>query len=154
MSKKGKRLREFEKNNRQFNVSDARKQRQERHKEIRQRRELKENDIEKNPAAEKHRRKKNKITNVRRFITGVIILIVITSVGVSAVKMIKLINERNRLLETNQKLIEMKEDLTEEMNQVDSAEYMEQQARKELKMIKNGEILFIVSDEQDEKSKQ
>lgn len=36
------------------------------------------------------------------------------------------------------------------MDQIDSAEYIEQQARKELKMIKSGEILFLVSDEQGE----
>lgn len=150
MSKKGKRLREFEKNNRQFNISDARKQRQERHEAIRQRRNLRMTESEEITAVRKHGKKKNKITNVKRFLAGVIILIVITSVGVSAIKMIKLINERNSLLETNQKLIEMKEDLTSEMDQVDSAEYMEQQARKELKMIKSGEILFIVSDEQEE----
>ncbi len=34
---------------------------------------------------------------------------------------------------TNNRLTELKEDLTAEMDQIDSAEYIEQQARKELK---------------------
>ena len=37
MSKKGKRLREFEKNNREFNISEAQRQRQERHRATRER---------------------------------------------------------------------------------------------------------------------
>jgi len=80
----------------------------------------------------------------------VIILIFITSIVVSAVKILKLKSERDKLLETNNRLTELKEDLTAEMDQIDSAEYIEQQARKELKMIKSGEILFLVSDEQGE----
>lgn len=78
-----------------------------------------------------------------------IILIFITSIVVSAVKILKLKSERDKLLETNNRLTELKEDLTAEMDQIDSAEYIEQQARKE-RSVKSGEILFLVSDEQGE----
>ena len=75
-------------------------------------------------------KKKNKIANAKRLIAGVIILIFITSIVVSAVKILKLKSERDKLLETNNRLTELKEDLTAEMDQIDSAEYIEQQARK------------------------
>ena len=45
------------------------------------------------------------------------------------------------------KLTQMKEDLSVEAQLVNSAEYMEQQARETLRMIKDGELLFIISDE-------
>ena len=153
MSKKGKRLREFEKNNREFNISEAQRQRQESHRATRERKKLKgvsggKPDVQ--GKTDKRGKKKNKIANAKRLIAGVIILIFITSIVVSAVKILKLKSERDKLLETNNRLTELKEDLTAEMDQIDSAEYIEQQARKELKMIKSGEILFLVSDEQGE----
>ena len=77
-----------------------------------------------------------------------IVLIFITSIVVSGIKILKLQSERDKLLETRATLTELKEDLTAEMEQIDSAEYIERQARKELKMIKSGEILFLVSDEE------
>ena len=46
-----------------------------------------------------------------------------------------------------EKLTQMKEDLSVEAQLVNSAEYMEQQARETLRMIKDGELLFIISDE-------
>lgn len=151
MSKKGKRLREFEKNNREFNISEAQRQRREKHSAERERKKLREvsaAEADGKGKAGKKGKKKNKIVDVKRFITGVIILIFITSIVVSGVKILKLQSERDKLLETRATLTELKEDLTAEMEQIDSAEYMERQARKELKMIKSGEILFLVSDEE------
>ena len=46
-------------------------------------------------------------------------------------------------------LIKLKEDLSAEMEFINSADYIEQQARKDLKMIKENELLFIISDEDD-----
>lgn len=149
MSKKGKRLREFEKNNRVFNISDAQREREERHKD---RRHSRSRDMmteaEALDSSKRRGKKKNKITNVRRFVLSVITVIFIASVSVSAFKIIQLKQERDLLLEKNAELIKLKEDMTEEMEHINSAEYMEQQARKELKLIKENEILFIVSDEE------
>ena len=49
--------------------------------------------------------------------------------------------------ENAEELTQMKEDLSVEAQLVNSAEYMEQQARETLRMIKDGELLFIISDE-------
>ena len=82
MSKKGKRLREFEKNNREFNISEAQRQRQERRRATREKK-LKgvsggKPDVQARPTSEE--KKKNKIANAKRLIAGVIILIFITSI--------------------------------------------------------------------------
>ncbi|MBS5335516.1 MAG: septum formation initiator family protein [Anaerovoracaceae bacterium] len=155
MSKKGQRLREFEKNNRDLSFHDSQKERRERHKAIKERKKLKSVDpqeLNSLKSSEKKGKKKNKITNVKRFIGGMIILIFVMSIGASAIKIIKLTGERDRLLETNKQLTELKEDLTAEMGQINSAEYIEQQARKELKMIKSGEILFLVDENSNEEN--
>lgn len=150
MSKKGQRLREFEKNNRDFSFHDSQRERRERHQAIKERKKLKSvdsNDLNSLKSSEKRSKKKHKIANVKRFIGGMIIIIFVMSIGLSAFKIIKLTGERDKLLEINKQLTELKEDLTAEMGQINSAEYIEQQARKELKMIKSGEILFIVDED-------
>lgn len=148
MSKKGQRLREFEKNNRTFNISEAQREREEKNRHRRARlhsEEISEETGEINQFPKK--KKKNKIVNVRRFITGVIILIIIASVSVSAIKIISLKHQKDELEAKHQELTEQKEDMTAEMEQIGSSSYMELQARKVLKMIKDGEILFITSEE-------
>lgn len=149
MSKKGKRLREFERNNRVFNISDAQREREEKYGNRKgSRSQSMTAEVESSETFKRHGKKKNKITNVRRFVFSVIIVIFIASVGMSAFKIIQLKGERDLLLQKNAELIKLKEDMTEEMEHINSAEYMEQQARKELKLIKENEILFVVSDEE------
>jgi len=65
------------------------------------------------------------------------------------VNIVKLTLQRNELQAKNADLIKLKEDLTAETEYINSAEYIEQQARKELKMIKENELLFIISDDND-----
>lgn len=150
MSKKGKRLREFEKNNRTFNITEARKKRAEKYSHVSERKNkpaAQEKTVEEFKAERK--KKKHKITNMKRFVTSVIILILIASIGVSAINIIELTMQKNKLQKQNAELVKLKEDLTAEMEYINSAEYIEQQARKELRMIKENELLFIVSDEEE-----
>lgn len=134
MAKRGKRLREFEKNNRKFNVSEASEKRAKKHEAIKSS-ELKEK-----------KKKKTKVTNVRRLITSVITIILIAFVLVSAVNIAKLTKQRDELKAYNKKLLNLKEDLVAELDHINSAEYIEQQARKDLKMIKENELLFVVEE--------
>lgn len=151
MSKKGRRLREFEKNNRTYNITESSERREKkyasiaakRNKTVSEKEEITQNKAEK-------RKKKLKIVNMKRFVASVIILILIASVGMSAINIIKLTIQRNELQAKNAELIKMKEDLTSEMDFINSAEYIEQQARKELRMIKENELLFVVSEEDKE----
>ena len=135
MSKKGKRLREFEMKNRDLSVTHSREER--------------EGKKKKNSSAKsKPEVRKKKTSNIKKMMTCAITVMLIAFVGVSAVKLINLTRERDALLEKNQELKRLKEDISQEMENINSAEFMEQQARKELKLIKKNEILFIVSDDE------
>lgn len=150
MSKKGKRLREFEKNNRTFSFVERgeRKSKKDSSKAVRRNRNISEStDIDENVAEKK--KKKFKIVNMKRFVASVIIVVLIASVGVSAINIIKLTIQRSELQEKNAALLKLKEDLSAEMEFINSADYIEQQARKDLKMIKENELLFIVTDDED-----
>ncbi len=151
MSKKGKRLREFERNNRTYNFVESSERREKKYSSIsaKKNKTLSEKEEITQDKAEK-RKKKVKIVNMKRFVASVIILILIASVGVSAINIIKLTIQKNELQAKNAELVKLKEDLTAEMDFINSAEYIEQQARKELRMIKENELLFIVSDEDKE----
>ena len=132
MSKKGKRLREFEKNNRQFSIRQTKKK----------------ETFEEVKTDERKKKKKKIVINIRRLAGSMIICIFIMSVGVSAIKLIQLDRERDELLEKQANLKELKEELTAELEHIDSAQYIEQQARKNLRLIKENEILFILPDEE------
>ena len=150
MSKKGKRLREFEKNNRTYNFAESRERREQKYASISQKKNATALDQEELETRKAERRKKKlKIVNTKRFVASVIILILIASVGMSAINIIKLTLQRNELQAKNAELVRLKEDLTAEMDFINSAEYIEQQARKELRMIKENELLFIVEDKED-----
>lgn len=148
MSKRGKRLREFEKNNRSFNISEASQRRAERYSTGERRKQDKPvSDVTEETKNSGRKKKKIKIVNMRRFVGSVIVVILIACVGMSAINIIKLTHQRNELQERNAELIKIKEDLVAEAEYINSAEYIEQQARKELKLIKENELLFIISEE-------
>lgn len=166
MSKKEKRLREFEKNNRVFNIEEARKKREEKYKDRRSEKAaqaayLQDMGQDRGDGAEtdaateagtgidlsQKKRKRKRIANVRRLVTFVVIVLFVVSIGFSAVRLIQLKSEKDKLEKLNEELTQMKEDLSVEAQLVNSAEYMEQQARETLRMIKDGELLFIISDE-------
>jgi cell division protein DivIC len=148
MSRRGKRLREFEKNNRTFNISEAREKRAQKYSYLETKRNEENVAIEETRTAER-KKKKSKIVNMKRFVASVIILILIASVGMSAINIVQLTIQKKELQVKNAELIKLKEDLTSEMDFINSAEYIEQQARKDLRMIKENELLFIVDDEED-----
>ena len=149
MSKRGQRLREFEKNNRIFNIEEARKKREENHRDYRERKAAEEESKAGDCSRKKRPKKKKRIADMRRFIMATVLLICVFSAVLSLIKIVNLRSELNQLQEINGQLLEMKEDLLEETQMIYSKEYIEQQARKELKMIKDNELLFIISDEED-----
>ena len=54
--------------------------------------------------------------------------------------------EQNELKTQEAQLTEKRDELTEELKNVDDLEYIEEQARKLLRMIKPGEVLYITDD--------
>ena len=94
MSKKGKRLREFEKNNRTYTFAERSK--------ITHKDKVKEEVTQSRPERKK---KKLKIVNMKRFIASVIIVILIASVGMSAINIIKLTIQKKELQAKNAEFI-------------------------------------------------
>lgn len=140
MNKKGKRLRAFEKNNREFTVRTA--------EERRARTADRERTADEKVAVKEQRQKKKKIVlNTKRFVMSAIVLVFVVSVGVSGFKLIALQNEYRQLAQRQEELKQLKETLTAELKYVDSNEYIEQQARKSLKLVMDNEILFLLPED-------
>lgn len=149
MGKKGKRLREFEKKNKEFSVRESKQ------KDISSRvneGEIFELDLKgrTSSGAKKNKNNKKTVINTKRLVASAVILIFIVSIGVSAIKLINLKSERDGLLQRQAELTQLKEELTTELEHIDSAEYIEQQARKNLRLIKKNELLFVLSDDETE----
>ena len=151
MSKKGKRLREFEKKNRAFSV---RKTKQKEYAPQENTGEVFDIERRSRSSSEKKeiKKKKKTVINIRRLAVSAVAFIFVVSVGFSAFKLLSLKSERDRLMERQAELNQLKEELTAELEHVDSAEYIEQQARKNLRLIKKNEILFILSDSEKDKA--
>ena len=55
--------------------------------------------------------------------------------------------EERALKQRNEELIQLREELLMELNNVNSREYIEEQARKELKLVKGNELIFYFPDD-------
>lgn len=95
----------------------------------------------------KHR---NKTTRLIKLVVIAFIVIMF----VLAIKNIFILRSENKKLEQRyQTLVTEKEQLTEELKNVNDKEYIEEQARIQLRMIKPGEIIYILQEEKTEKEK-
>lgn len=96
--------------------------------------------------------KKRKLKQVSRniFVYLVMALIVISIVGFSVFRIVDLKLEERQLLSQQEALIQEKEKLKEQLENVNNPEFIEQEARKQLKLIMPGETLYILKDEADE----
>ena len=135
--RKVRRSREWQKNNKVIDFEKARESRREKRKALSEKEQVA--GIKKPPS----KRKIIKISKKRNFYTAV--MIVVTAVlGVSVFNVIS-VNSQLALAAAEQNSLEReKERLTYELQNVDSPEYIEYQARTLLKMIKPGEIYYVV----------
>ena len=83
----------------------------------------------------------------------VIMIILIAVLGMSVKNIFDLRAEQKALSEENKSLAVEKESLEEELKNVNDKDYIEEQARIQLKLIKPGEILYIFDDEKKEDTK-
>ena len=95
------------------------------------------------------RKKKRVKLNQGRLILTVIVVILIAVVGMSIKNVFDLRAEQKSLQEENQNLLQQQEAVEAELENVNDLEYIEEQARIQLRMIKPGEILFVLDKEQD-----
>ena len=137
MAKKS-RLHEFEKNNRVINIPQAQDERRERLEAAKQKK-------------EGIRKKKVKI-NYMRLALCILVVVIGASFVVSAIKIVQLQGEYKDVEARNEELTHKKETLEMEFENVKLPEYIENQARRELKLVKPQELLFAF-DENDEADK-
>ena len=93
----------------------------------------------------KKRRKRIKI-NYGRLAALVIIIVLIGTVGFNVRRIISLHAEKARLMAQREELEQTRQEKLNELENVNDLDYIEEQARKQLKMIKPGEVLFVIDE--------
>lgn len=80
----------------------------------------------------------------------IIICVVVFAIGYAvflAKDTVSLLKENSELKKQNKHLVEEKKELTKELKNVNTPEYIEEQAKLQLKLIRPGETLFILGDD-------
>lgn len=96
----------------------------------------------------RQKKTKNKVkVNKMKLTFTVIVVVMIAVVGVSVGNIFSLRAEQKELEKTRQELLSEKATLKEELENVNDIEYIEEQARMQLKLIKPGEILYILEED-------
>lgn len=95
---------------------------------------------------------KRKLKKVSRnlFVYLLLTMVVLSIAGFSIFRIIDLKMEEHQLLAQQEALIAEKEKLKEQLANVNNPEFIEQEARKQLKLIMPGETLYILKDGTDE----
>lgn len=80
-----------------------------------------------------------------------IVVILAVFVGMSVKNVLELTLEQHQLKKENASLKEKKAALEKEFENINDKDYIEEQARKQLNMVKPGEIVYIIEGEEDDK---
>ncbi len=169
MAKKGSRLRQFEKTHRVLDITSAQEERRKRRQALGKQENKEaayaiqqpadtlygqEDDISVAVAAEaappmvKSKKTKGKGKKVKfRVIALAITIVFVFMVGASAKNIADLKERETALLEKQEELTKKIEDLTMELENVSTKEYIEEQARKTLKLVKDDELIFYFPDD-------
>ena len=99
-------------------------------------------------SAERKTKKKVRVNHSRLAMT-VFLVVMVCALTMSVGNIFSLRAEQKALKEENDALRLEKESLEEELENVSDNEYIEEQARIQLKLIKPGEILYILEDDKD-----
>ncbi|MDD7718584.1 MAG: septum formation initiator family protein [Eubacteriaceae bacterium] len=91
--------------------------------------------------------KKRRKYNLPRITLTIFIIIAMVVVAVSLKNIFSLRAEQKELKSINKALLAEKASLQEELKNVNDFEYIEEQARIQLRLVKPGEILYILEDE-------
>lgn len=95
------------------------------------------------PKAVVTERKAGKIAR-RRMVYFIIFLVIACLIGAAAVNIVSVKLSEAKTIEEQKALLKQKENLENELSRVNDPKYIEQQARQQLKMIKPGEILYVL----------
>ena len=143
MAKKGNRLREFEKTHRVLDISSAQKSRKLKKKEKAEKAEAEISSAE----AQAGQSAAGRHINWVRLVGVAVIIVFAVMVSLSVKNIFDLKAEEAALQERNSELIHLKEDLLMTLDNVNSDEFIEEQARKELKLAKGNELIFYFPDD-------
>ena len=146
LKKKKRRSREFKNNSQVIDIDEARQRR----KQKRENAAEKKYKVRKTKSVVTQRQAGKKAR--RRMVYFVVFLVVLGIIAASVINIISLKLTEAKTLKERQDLLDQKTRLEKIYSQVNSPEYIEQQARQQLKMIKPGEILYVLP-EKDQKEK-
>lgn len=93
---------------------------------------------------EQRRKKKKMHLNMSRLLFRVVIVVLVCVTALSIRKIVLLKIEQSELKEQQKALKEKRTKLKNELKNIDDKNYVEEQARKQLNMVKPGEILYMI----------
>ena len=147
LKKKRRRSREFKDNSQVIDLEEARQIRKQKREEAAQ----KKYKVRRTKLVITERQAGKKAR--RRVVYFVIFLVIFGIIVASAFNIVNLKMTEAKTAKEHQALLAQKSRLEKTYSQVNSPDYIEQQARQQLKMIKPGEILYILEDKNQSKNK-
>ena len=95
-------------------------------------------------------RRKQRIKRINHLRMGIFAVVIILAfvVGMSVKNVLELSLEQHQLKQENAELKEKKAALEREFENINDKSYIEEQARKQLNMVKPGEIVYIIEEDQ------
>ncbi|MFV0516721.1 MAG: FtsB family cell division protein [Aminipila sp.] len=141
---KKKRSKEFKGSDKVIDFEQARVERREKRKEAAIKKHSKGRKVSVSELSERKISKRNR----KRLIYSMVIIGIIAVISVSIFHVYLLQKEYEDIVAQNKELQKKRQDLTEELGNVNNPEYIEQQARQHLRMVKPGEILYILPAQQ------
>lgn len=100
-------------------------------------------------AVERKKKRHSRKRRRRRLIYLTVFLLFAVTVGFAVRNIVVLKLEQNELRAKQEELQQEKKDLEQELSRVGDQDYIEQQARKQLHMVKPGEIMYVFPDEEE-----
>ena len=142
--RKKKRSREFRKNSEVIDINEARASRRKKRAEAKALERMKEEERLRSEKIKADNARKKARNSGRRKIYTAIIAVIIGAIAFSVFNVASLMKEKNDLEKRQKELTETRDKLEHEVEQANSPEYIEQEARDALRLIKPGEILYIL----------
>ncbi len=143
MAKK-RRSSQFKDTSQVIDIEEARRKRQEKRQKQQSRSRQQEATVQKRAVKSRVKagRRKKHITY------AVVIFCIIAAIGVSAINIISLKAEYKEALEVKNQLTEQKKAMEQQLKDSVKDKYIEEEARQQLRMVKPGETVFIVPNQQ------
>lgn len=148
MAKK-RRSSQFKDSSQVIDIDEARRKRQEKRKKQQKQAKAQEEGRSRSVRASiKAGRRK------RKALYAVIILAIIAAIGMSVANIVSLKAEQREVKEEQQRLLDEKKQLEQQLDESDEAAYIEETAREMLRMIDPGETIYVVDPSDEEPSEE